>query len=304
LKNQSGTVAARVGQKIASEIEGSGVDNPYANIPVPSCAGLSAAACVELLEELGLTPSVAYLGWGSAVLGDVDLENPVETLEAQAEKVQELSPEVGTKLAAGAEVEVTANPKLADMPLIVPESPAPGDSVSEFEGKLGAMGEWGTVTNEVLGEATLDPAYDPSTVVRPVPEAGTRLDPASEPDLTVQTNPATAPPAAAPGSWTPPGIDAVELPSFEGSFCGSFPFGLFCWYGEALTDWGAEGTCPEAEIPLGQTVAPEGSEKIDFCAMEPALEIVRPILVLLGTISLVMFVASKAVGGGGTGMEP
>ena len=251
LAGQEGNAAARLGEKIASEIEGSEVENPYANLTVPSCEGLSAAACLELLEELGLTPSVAYLGWGSAVIPDVNLEEPILSLEAQAEKVQSLSPTAGTKVVEGTKVTVTANPDLEGMPLIVPEDPAPGESAESYrEKRLVPMAPGWTVKEEVLGEATLDTDYNPNAVVRPVPESGTRLDPETTPKTTVQVNPSTAPPGGGGGGSCAGSYGAIDWAPLNIDVGNKFPFGVIAFFSGWIAEWETGESSPEFDVTI------------------------------------------------------
>lgn len=304
LKEKSdSTVAGRLGKHIASKIEGSKVADPYPHeVTVPSCVGLTAASCLVVLEELGLTPSVANLSYLEAVIPSANLDEPILSLEAQAEKVQKLSPTSGTKVMSTSTVTVTANPKLAGMPIIVPDDPAPGESVEAWKAKrITPQTSEVTVNPEVLGEAFTNPHYSAESVVRPVPEPGTRLDPATSHEVDVRVNSADAPAPA--GAWTAPVIPSIDLTPFSGVAigCGSFPFGIFCWIGEGLTSWGTSGICPNFSIPFITNFS-SGAEhplEVDFCQFEPAMEIIRPVLVVLACFTLAAIFAYAALGIGG-----
>lgn len=298
IKGQTGNPAAHVGEKIASKIGGSGVANPYAGVSVPSCEGATSAGCVKTLEELGLAAEPKYLGWEVAYIPDVNLEEPVLSLEAQAEKVQSLSPKPGEKVVKGSKVIVTSNPKEEDMPLIVPEDPAPGESPDQWnEKRLAPQKPGWTVVPHTLSETAQDPHYDPGTVVRPEVEPGTRIDPDTEPTIDVRTNPEDAPPAV-PLGFTPPSLHAIDLSPFTEihTGCNSFPFGAFCWFGEALTNFGSEGTCPSLGIPVGSAVGKDWEVGVDFCEYESAMSVWRSVFIFFATIGIVMAFAMRSMG--------
>jgi hypothetical protein len=290
----------KIGQHIASQIPGSGIPDPYANLVVPSCEGLTAAACVALLEEVGLTPSVAYLSWGSAVIPDLDLDEPVLSLEAQAEKVQKLSPAVGTKVVKGSGVTVTANPKKAGMPLIVPADPAPGESVSAWEAKrLAPQGSGWVVTPEVLGEINEDTHYDPETVVRPSPEPGTRLDPTvPEHHVDVKVNPASSPPVGAGAGTCGGSIGAIDWSPLNQPVGSKFPFGVFAFFVTWVGEWeSGEGTSPNWSVtflPSGVFGSKGLVSHIDLEFMEPVVSVVRVVFLFASFVGLLWFLGTAA----------
>ncbi len=297
LKGASGTsTAGRVGEKIASEIAGSGASDPYATVKVPSCAGMKAPACEVELEELKLKPVPVELDWEDAVIEELDLLEPEKTREKESERVTELVPPPGFMVVPGKEVVIEQNPATEGMPLIVPEDPAPGEDEESFrKRRLIPMLPLWLLNPEMLSDATLNPHYGPNAVVRPVPKPGTRMDPSvKEAELTVQTNPSTAPAPA--GAWSPPAIPAVDLtPLASVSIgCTTFPFGVFCWIGAGLTAWGTSGTCPNVSVPIHN-----GELEVDFCEFEPAMEIIRPVLIVLAIFSLAWLFSRAALGIGG-----
>lgn len=305
--------AGGLAQTIGSRVPGSGVADPYA-VMVPSCDGETSVGCVQTLEELGLAVEEKYLTWQTAVIPEsIDLDDPVESLEAQAERVQQLQPKAGTVVNGGSTVVVTSNPAVDDMPIVVPRDPAPGETPEKWlERRIGPMvapdGEV-TVTAVPLGEVSMDPHYSPETVVRPVVQPGTRVDPHASTEIKVRTNPSTAPePGAGTAPWSPPGIDPIDLSPIADLHvgCSSFPFGIFCWLKDGLTSWGPGGECPAISIPFVRfDQGPEAGEfegaRLDSstCGFEPAMEIIRPTLVALACISIAAMFAYAALGIGG-----
>lgn len=299
IEGQSGNAPAAVGEKIASQIPGSGVENPYAKITVPSCDGLSATDCIALLESVGLTPSVAYLDWGTAVIPDVNLEEPILSLEAQAEKVQSVSPKTGVKVVKGSKVEVVANPDIEGMPLIVPSDPAPGETVEEYtEKRLEPMAPVWTVNEETLTDATLDPGYDPSTVVRPLPKPGTRMDPAAEPEIDVKVNPPTAPVVGGGGGDCGGTIGAVDWSPLNQPVGSKFPFGVFGFFVGWIGGWEAgDGAPPDWTV----TFLPEGvfgskglETQIDLAFMAPVVGPARLLFLFASFVGLLWFLGTAA----------
>jgi beta-lactam-binding protein with PASTA domain len=231
----------RVGEKVASKIGGSEVQNPYAlMVEVPNCDGLVYAACEELLEERGLNPTRVKRGWSEA---DID-KDPDEVLE--------LDPARSTEVEKGTVVTVTTNPDEEGMPIVVPQ-PEPGETYDDYAARLnpGLSPE-----RKDLEAAYVDPAAGPNGVVDVTPQPQTKLNPGTSPHkVTVKTNPPDAPPAS--GGWNPPSIRGINMaPLLEGDTpCNSFPFGLFCWVGEALAQFDSAGVCPHFAAPVADTGA-------------------------------------------------
>ena len=162
LEGEEGTAAARVGEKIASEIEGSGVSDPYATevaIPSACSVGSKRAKCLVELEELELVPEVTELDWDEAVVEELEELEPEETREEESERIIEISPPVETTVTTGTDVELTTNPVEEDMPEFVPK-PDPGEKGDEFKERKFACPIWlPHVTT--LDDATLDPSKGP-----------------------------------------------------------------------------------------------------------------------------------------------
>jgi hypothetical protein len=281
LKGQEGTPAARVGQKVASELESS-VHDPYATyVTVPSCSGEAWIKCKADLEELKLVPERHELTWETA-----DIELAPDT-------VIELQPAPATEVKTGTKVVVTTNPDEAGMPLVVPQ-PESGEVYAHYVARLnpGLLPE-----RHDLEAAFVNPADGPNAVekVEPVPE--TRFDPATEHTVRVTTNPADAPAPIA--AWSPPAIPALDMGPLSGlSPCGVFPFGLFCWMGEAFGQFNTTGVCPHVAVPVGYS----SDFELSLCGetSETVMGYVRPALLLAFIIGCgIMFArGTKAVGGG------
>ncbi len=302
LKGHEGDAAARLGQHIASEIDPE-VKDPY--VPyhdVPDCDGLKRTVCVDLLEELELVPNVTELDWDDAVIEELDILDPEKTREEEAERVIELAPPAGDEVKIGTEVDVLTNPDLEEMPYFVP-APDPGETEEEYKEKKIALPVWVPHSTE-LDDGTLDPSKGPSEVVRTYPEAGTRVDPSVETDLEIQFNPDTAPPVSA--AWSAPAVSPLDLSPLTGIHvgCNDFPFGVFCWIAAGLTDWGSAGTCPSFGVPFVSEIRDAEDELVfDTCTFEPAMEIIRPMIVVLSFFGVAWLLAASAMGLGSGGSD-
>jgi hypothetical protein len=282
-----GTVAGRLGQHIASKIEGSKVVSPYPHeVTVPSCSGEAWIGCKEDLEELQLKPERKELDWSDA------------HLDLAPDEVVELDPAPGTKIIVPTETKtiVTTNPDEGGMPLVVPD-PAEGETYSDYITKL-APGL--NPERHNVGEGFTDPHVGPNSVLRTHPDPGTRLDPSIEHDVEVETNPPDAPPAA--GVWTAPSIPALDLSPLSGVSigCNAFPFGVFCWVADGLTNWGSEGECPSFDLPFTSEIRDSTADlTFDTCTFEPAMNIIRPMLVILSFFGVAWLLSASAMGLGG-----
>lgn len=288
LKNQpDDSPAGRVGQYIASQIEGSGVASPYAvYVEIPDCGAFLWGECAEQLEELGLEPSRVELDWETAVL------------TKPADAVVETSPAKGATVETGTKITVTTNPPEEGMPIVIP-APEEGETYDEYAARLNPAL---TPERHDLEAAYVDPSTGPNGVVDVLPEPETRLDPSTSHEVKVSTNPADAPAPSA--AWSPPEIPSIDLTPLSAVAigCTDFPFGIFCWIGDGLTAWGPGGECPQLGVPFGSSIGLDDELAFDTCLFEPAMEIVRPVLILVAAFSLAYLFAAAAMGfGGGTG---
>lgn len=280
-------VEPEVGQWVAAQIEGSGVADPYATtVDVPDCGAYLWGECAEKLEEAGLEPSRVKLDWETAVL------------TKPADAVLETEPAGGAIVETGSKVTVTTNPEEAGMPFIIP-APESGETYDEYAARVTPTLDPSRVT---VGADFYDPSTGPDGVIRTVPESGTRANPATETEVDVHTNPSDAPPAT-PMTWTAPPVSSIDLSPLSAVAigCNDFPFGIFCWIGSGLTAWGPGGECPQLGVPFGSSIGLDDELAFDTCLFEPAMEIVRPVLILLAAFSLAYFFAAAAMGLGGGG---
>jgi hypothetical protein len=179
------------------------------------------------------------------------------------------------------------------MPLVIPQ-PESGETYAHYAARLnpGLSPE-----RHDLDAAFIDPSVGPNGVVEVSPEPATRLDPATEHTVKVTANPADAPLPAA--GWVPPTIPAIDMSPLSGfSPCGVFPFGLFCWVGEAFAQFNTTGTCPHFSAPVADT----GSDfAVTLCGetAETIMGYLRPAILLAFTVGLGFLFArgTKAIGG-------
>lgn len=274
----------RVGQHIASQIAGSEVKNPYKTyVNVPDCDGLLWAACEDLLEELGLEAHRSALDWQGAVL------------TKPADAVVQTAPAPGAEVVVPTKVTVTTNPDEAGMPLVIPAIEH-GETYDEYLTKLSPGLN---PQRQNVGEAFTDPSVGPNAVLRTQPDPGTRLDPSTEHQVDVQTNPPTAPsPSTTP--WSAPSVSSIDLGPLAGISigCNDFPFGIFCWIGDGLSGANAAEACPSIGVPMGSSVGISDELAFDLCMFEPAMVVVRPVLVLLSAFCLAYMFAAAAMGFG------
>jgi hypothetical protein len=279
----------KVGEKIASQITGSGVKNPYKEyVAVPDCDQLKWGACAAVLEGKGLEPIREDLDW-SEVVTDVP------------DAVTQTLPASGNEVEVPSKVTVITNPDEAGMPIVIP-TPNPGETYDDYVARLNPALQPSRVN---VGEGFADPTVGPDAVLRTVPQPGTRFDPQTSPEVSIQTNPPTVPQPST-STWTPPAIPSIDLtPLTEVSIgCNDFPFGVFCWLGAGITNWGSSGQCPNVDLPLGTSADVDSGLPFDFCKFEPAMEVVRPVLILLAAFTMAYMFAAAAMGfGGSTGSD-
>jgi hypothetical protein len=282
----SSEAKADLGQAIAHAISPSTVKNPYGTyVNVPDCDGLVYATCAKELEEAGLEPHREDLDWS-------------EVTTTTPDEVTELQPAKSTEVEKGTGVKVITNPDEEGMPVVIPDV-EPDETYSHYAARLNPALSPHRVN---VGEAFTDAELGPSAVLRVAPSTGTKVDPHASTEVEVQTNPETAPDAG-PGTsaWTAPSIPSIDLSPLAAVSigCSSFPFGVFCWIGDGLTSWGSSGTCPSFGIPIH-----DSELAVDFCQFEPAMEIIRPVLVVLACFTLAAMFAYAALGiGGGAGSD-
>ncbi len=303
LEGHEGDAAGRVGEKIASEIEGSKVADPYkteVTVPETCEVGTKRATCLVELEELELVPETTELDWEDAVVKELEELEPEKSREKESERIIEIVPPPGTNVETGSEIVVVTNPGVEDMPEYVPApdksggSDGEGEDEEEYKKRLAPifLPDVGT-----LGDAAIDPSVGPDAVSKTSPDSKHRFDPKGEHAVKIWVNPADAPAPA--GAWSPPGLDSIDASPLSGlKPCGVFPFGLFCWLGEAFGQFNTTGVCPHAAVPTGIG----GDFELGLCGTtsETVMSYVRPFILLAFIVGCGFLFArgTTAVGGG------
>ncbi len=277
----SEAIRNKVGESIAAEIPGSGVKSPYKTyVNVPECSGEAWIGCKAKLEEKGLVPERKELDWT-----EVETTTPSEVIE--------MHPVPKTEVVTKTKVLVITNPDTSGMPLVIPK-PGDHETYTEYITKLAPGLNPERVT---VAESLEDPAHGPNGVLEVSPETGTKLNPAVKHTVEVTTNPSTTP--YVPGGWLPPSIPAVDMSPLSGipSPCTVFPFGLFCWVGEALAQFNTSGVCPHFSTPVAET----GSDfSVTMCGetAETIMSYLRPAILLAFIVGCGFLFArgTKAIG--------
>jgi hypothetical protein len=276
----------RVGQAIAHEIAPNTVANPYAlDATVPNCDGMIWATCEVLIEEAGLQPQRSDLGWEGA------------HVEKPAGMVVETSPAGGMVVEKGGSVTVVTNPDEAGMPILIPQ-PQPGETYNDYIARLNPQLQPEKVT---LTDASMDPDAGPNTVVTTAPAPGSRLPPNTNTPVNVRVNPPTAPIPAGPGGGDcDTNIGAIDFSPLMGlDFGNRFPFGVFVFLWELLSEYEVGGGAPKWSLNL----LPEGSFgsengiilNIDFGFLSPYIEPFRVVMLLLTFFGMLWFLATAAM---------
>jgi len=68
---------------------------------------------------------------------------------------------------------------------------------------------------------------------------------------------------------------------------------VFCWVRDTLGGWVGSSSCPTPALPSGISGHPI---EVNTCIAEPALAILRPLLLILTTVGLAWFFAATAMG--------
>lgn len=254
--------------------------NPYpapAKVIVPDCDGLLWPACKDLLQDAGLDPTRDALNWQGAVI------------ERPAGAVVETQPAAGAEVDTGAAVTVVTNPSEDGMPVVMPEpSSDPNEHYQTFLDELGQLGFPAPLLQE-LTETTYNPERGPSAVASVVPKPGTRFDPSKPlPQPSVNVNPPTVPIVDDDGSCDGLALDTIDLSPLFVSLGDRFPFGLPGYADELFTEWSVSSAPPNFTVPL----IPNVDWTVDFTKAEPALEVVRPVIVIVSAIGVFMATVS------------
>lgn len=171
---------------------------------------------------------------------------------------------------------------------INPEIPQikPNEVYTEYKTELETNG-FTNIEEHVLPETYIDPNTGPEGVVSVSPNPGTRAEPSTKVDVNV--NPDNAPvPAEPPGGIppvTPPGIHFPELHLL----CTTMPFGVPCWLVKQLEAFSGASAPPVWSIgPISFSGHEIPEAKIHLSHLEGVMEVVRPFMVLFGTIGIVL----------------
>jgi hypothetical protein len=154
-----------------------------------------------------------------------------------------------------------------------------------------------------LNETSANPEEGPGDVAAVSPEPGSRANPSTQ--VEIGANPDDAAPGETGGGLPGPTEPGIKFPNF-GVLCRGFPFGVPCWLIKAIESWSATGVAPEwgfENLEIDGTKIPDGKFKLS--ALEPIMEVLRPIMVGFATIGLVLLFHRFAKGGspssGGSG---
>jgi hypothetical protein len=175
-----------------------------------------------------------------------------------------------------------------------------GDELAtEYATKLEEEG-FTNVHTYVVPEEDTNPERGPNQVARVSPEPGSRVSSGVRVD--VGENPADAP---VPEVRTPlggPTLPGIKLPNI-GLLCNTMPFGVPCWLVKQIEAFSGTGSAPIWKIgPFhwGSTTIP--AAEVHLSAIEPVMEVIRPFMVLFGTIGIVLLFyrifTGKSLGGG------
>lgn len=182
----------------------------------------------------------------------------------------------------------------------IPE-PLTGESYKAYDERLEAL----ELKPEpiVLAESAIDPEVGPEEVASVKPGAETQVAPGTS--VRVRYNPADAPEAtgAPGGGFVPPAIPSIDFtPLTEtGLGCGTFPFGIFCWFAEAVEIFAVSPHCPlSVSLPIGAPFGSTDQMAVNGCSTaETVMSPLRLVILACATIGLVLLFGKQAMGTGG-----
>lgn len=257
---------------------------PTGTVEMPDCRGMTRAQCIDLLRAAGLhgTITTDTLDWDTAYTS------------RGAGVVVKTNPVPGKRLGEDGAIVITRNPQPDQMPTWVPEI-EPGTRKDEVEKAITELDldvEW-QVADPAVPEFGPDEATDTPTV----PTGKSKVPRGST--VTVTVNPPDADEPVGGGPTTGE-VDFRPLKRIPGDFCDSFPFGAPCWLVEVADGWSAVGEAPSWTFTLPNPL-PGGEDneiELDLAVIEPALEVVRPVLGFIAIVSIVLWWAGLAMRGG------
>lgn len=229
---------------------------------VPQCYGDAYADCVAKFETAGFTvaPVRTRVDWREA------------DVEVGPSRVIELEPLPGTRVKTDVAVKIKVNPLADDMPAFVPDL-APGADPGESARKLREAGLVPKV--EVL--STPDPSQGPDVVTAIAPAPKTRLKRGQT--VTLKVNPSNAPPPAGGGGGG--GINLGPLNKLTP--CDTFPFGVPCWFAEALGAWVTEPEAPSFRLTF-PFVSDADRPLVDLSIWDPFMPALRALILAVATL--------------------
>lgn len=151
-----------------------------------------------------------------------------------------------------------------------------------------------------LPEIDIDPHTGPGDVASTFPSAGSRVAP--DTDVEVNTNPPESPAPEESGKIGGPTLPGIHFPSVH-LLCTTMPFGVPCWMVKQIEAFSGTSEAPIWHIgpfSFGSHTIPEAV--VHLSVIEPVMVVVRPFMVLFGTIGLLLFFYSVFTGskiGGG-----
>jgi hypothetical protein len=194
-------------------------------------------------------------------------------------------------LEEGAEV---PDPRYEEIP-----KPEPNEAASEYYLRLHELG-FTNVEVRTLPEVDIDPDVGPEDVASVSPSPGSRVAPDTK--IVVEENPGDAPEPGGGGGIGPPTLPGIKLPELH-LLCTTMPFGVPCWLIRQLNQFSAAKVAPVWTIgPFEWAGIKIPPATIHLDVLEPIMEVVRPFMLIFGTIGLVLLFyrifTGKSLGGG------
>lgn len=262
--------------------EKEGLHDPlHAYSTVPSCTA-TWTVCAEDLEELQLVPERDSLEWKKAVI------------EKGAAAVLTLSPGTGSEVKTGSKVVVETNPDSGGMPAVIPD-PEDHETYSHYIARLNPALD---PTRETVSDANEDASAGPDAVLQVSPEPGTRADPATTTAVEVQTNPHDAPVVPLESSGCDASVGSIDFSPLNRGLGNRFPFGLFTWAADWLSEWPDGEEAPSWTLPIvpGGVFGGEGVHlHLAFGWLEPYIEPIRIVMLLATFVGIIWFLATAAL---------
>lgn len=278
-----------------------------ATFEMPDCEGLTAAACLALLEAEGWV--------GSSSSNDLGIDDAVLALGGGLVTTTNPAAGVGA-IAPDADIELNLNP-----------DPMPLELVAQLANETGSayltrIGFEGDVTYVTLPVETSDPARGPDSPVRvqaPAPAGGTRsiavplpgLDPPAQrvpndpgTEITVYLNSPDMPPVDGGGGGCEPWMSAEpDFTPITGLELGDkFPFGIFVWADELLDAFTTSAVAPGWDHPMPSAgTHPVADYSWDLSFFDDYMNIWRQLLSFCLWIGAIWYIGTSLLGVRGAG---